>query len=113
MLAGVFSCFKSQVSHINIIFCNIPIFILKKDDKILRTCGFDIVYHLENAEMTPELYHDLINFSFDAFWDLNKPKMHHSLWNYSVHNLSAAFLECLKRLVCCYIYLYILCIFII
>ena len=76
-------------------------------------CYYSAVYHLEKAEMTPELCDDLINFSFDDLWDLNKPKMHDSDWEYvNVHNFSSAFLGCLKRLVCRHIYLCTLHIFI-
>ena len=76
-------------------------------------CFCSTFYHLENAEMTPELCDDLIKFSFDILWDLNKPKMHDSDWEYvNVHNFSPTFLGCLKRLVCHHIYLCILCIFI-
>jgi len=72
----------------------------------LGICYYNIVYHLENAEMTPELCDDLINFSLNDFWDINKSKIAHSGWNYivSTHDFSAAFLECLKRLVCHHIY---------
>ena len=74
-------------------------------------CYYSTVYHLENAEMTPELCDDLINFSFDYLWDFSKPKVHNSVY-VNVRYFCPAFLECLKRLVCRHIYLCILRIFI-
>ena len=72
-------------------------------------CFDDIVYHLENAEMTPELHDDLINFSFNKLWGHWGVKKSDPAWNYvNMHN----FLECLKRLVCHHIYSCVLCIFI-
>jgi len=61
---------------------------------------YSTVYHLDNAEMTPELQDDLINFSFDKLQDV--------LNNYHIQNpdccniyhFAPTFLECLKRLVC-------------
>ena len=68
-------------------------------------CYYNTVYHLENAEMTPELCDDLINFSFDNLWDVIKSRMHESDWEYvTAHNFSPIFLECLKKLVCYRIY---------
>jgi len=76
-------------------------------------CYGSTIYHLENAEMTPELCDDLFNFSFDNIWDVNKPKMYDSDWTYvDVHNFSARLFGCAKRLVCRQIYLCILCVFI-
>ena len=68
-------------------------------------CFYDIVYHLENAEMTPELHDDLVNFSFDNFWNVNNSRD-------IVHGFSVLFLKCLKRLVRYHIYSCVLCIFI-
>jgi hypothetical protein len=64
---------------------------------------YDIVYHLENVEMTPELCDDLTNFSFGNLWDVDK-RMSHESPRANIHNFPPAFLECLKRLVCYHIY---------
>jgi len=37
---------------------------------MMRLGVFGAVYHLENAEMTPELQDNLINFSFDNLQDV-------------------------------------------
>ena len=70
---------------------------------------YEIVYHLENAEMIPELHDDLSHFSFDCFRDVVKERRDD--WKRSVHDFSPRFLECLKRLVCyhcysCVLYIY-------
>jgi len=70
----------------------------------------DIFYHLENAEMTPELCDDLINFSFNNLSDVAKHSSHPN--SYDVHHFAPFFLGCLKKLVCYHIYSCILCIFI-
>jgi hypothetical protein len=70
----------------------------------MRISYYDIIYHLENAEMTPELCDDLINFSFDNLWDVTKFTRHNSDWEYvTAHDFSPTFLGCLKRLVCYHI----------
>ena len=66
---------------------------------------FSTVYHLENAEMTPELQDDLINFSFDNVRDVfenhhtQNPDKYYSIWYFA-----PGFLECLKKLVCDYFF---------
>jgi len=59
------------------------------------------VYHLENAEMTPELQDDLINFSFhnlqDAFKNLHIQDRHSCD---SICYFAPSFLQFLKKLVC-------------
>ena len=60
----------------------------------------DLIYHLDNAEMTPELRHDLINFSFDRLQDVFKQyRKHKEDRHHDVHFFTPRFLECLKRLV--------------
>jgi len=59
---------------------------------------YHIVYHLENAEMTPELRDDLIAFSFDCVQDVLKQK--YDYWIGDIRYFSPRFLECLKKLVC-------------
>jgi len=76
----------------------------------MRISYYDVVYHLQNAEMTPELCDDLINFSFN---NVIKSTIHDSNWEYvTAHDFSPPFLGYLKRLVCHHIYLRIVCIFI-
>jgi len=80
--------------------------------EIVQIGYWDLVYHLDNAEMTPELCHDLINFSFvclrDFVEEINK---RYNCW-YTVHAFVARFLNCLKRLVCSHFYSYVFCILI-
>ena len=71
--------------------------------EILWISYYDIVYHLENVEMTPELYDDLTNFSFDNLWDVDI-RMSHESPRANIHNFPPAILECLKMLVCYHIY---------
>jgi hypothetical protein len=80
--------------------------------EILWICYYNIVYHLENAEMTPELCDDLINFSFNNLSDVTKHNDEPHPMGYNVHYFAPLFLECLQRLVCYHIYSCILCIFI-
>ena len=90
-----------------IISCNIPVLILKiVNVDILWICYRDIVYYLENAEMTPELCDDLTNFSFDNIWDVGISELPDPIWYryYPIHNFSGAILECLKMLVCHHVY---------
>jgi hypothetical protein len=69
LLADVFRSFNPQVSKI--IPRNIPILILKiVDIEISLICYYNIIYHLENAEITPELCDDLITLSFDDLADV-------------------------------------------
>jgi hypothetical protein len=62
---------------------------------------FSTVYHLENAEMTPELQDDLMNFSFDNLRDVFE---NHHIQNpdkyYNLCYFAPSLLECLKKLVC-------------
>jgi len=71
------------------------------DAKIVLSSFEDLVDHLDNAEMTPELCHDLINFSFDCLQDFVKEikKLEHGDVESTVHGYAAYFLGCLKRLV--------------
>jgi len=58
-------------------------------------------YHLQNADMTPELQDDLMNFSFDNLQ--NVLKIYHiqnSDGYYNICYFSHNFLGCLKKLVC-------------
>jgi hypothetical protein len=65
----------------------------------------NIVHNLENAEMTLALCDDLVNFSFDNLWNVKDfPEL--------AQTFPPLLIECLKRLVCYHIYLYVLCIFI-
>ena len=77
--------------------------------------GFDnLVYQLEKADMTPELYDELVNFSFDSLRDVVKEYTKlDNRWERSAHRFSARFLECLKRLVRYHFYSSVLRIFII
>ena len=63
--------------------------------------NWDLIYHLENAEITAELCDELNNFSFTSLQDIVKE---HKKFNDSrvdnVYNFSVRFLECLERLVC-------------
>jgi hypothetical protein len=62
---------------------------------------FGVVYHLENAEMTPELQDDLINFSFDNLQNVfRKFHIHNPDEDYNIYYFSRRFSECLKKLVC-------------
>ena len=58
--------------------------------------------------MTPELYDDLTNFSFDNLWDVDK-RMSHESPRPNIHNFPPAIFECLKMLVCYHIYSFGLC----
>ena len=88
---------------------NIPVLILKTDDGLFLSISHStIVHNLENAEMTPELLDDLVNFSVDDLWNVHE---HYDARNH-VHNFLPALIQCLKKLVCYYIYLCVLCIFI-
>ena len=59
-----------------------------------------MVRHLENAEMTPDLQKDLINFSFDNLWDVFKnDHIQKRSKYYNICYFAARFLECLKKLV--------------
>ena len=60
----------------------------------------DLIHHLDNAEMTPELCHDLINFSFDCLQDfLTKRKKYDGGQYSSIQGVTARYLNSLKRLV--------------
>jgi len=62
---------------------------------------FNTVYHLQNAEMTPELQEDLINFSFHDLQDVFKDvHLQHPQKDYSVCYFAPYFWGCLKKLVC-------------
>jgi len=61
---------------------------------------YDVVHQLEIAEMTPELRHDLTNFSFDCLQDVIQEIQECYPAQYTVHYFSASFLQCLKNLVC-------------
>jgi hypothetical protein len=60
---------------------------------------FATIYYFRNAEMTSELYDDLINFSFnnlqDALKDTQVSKM-----PYSIFAFTPGFLADLRKLVC-------------
>ena len=71
---------------------------------------YETVYHLENAEMTPELRDDLSHFSFACLHDGLQEE--HDGRRLSIHFFPPRFLECLKMLVCYHCYPCILCIFI-
>jgi len=59
-----------------------------------------LVGHLDNAEMTSELCHNLVDFSFDCLHDFFKGyKNNYEDWYYNVHIFTPHFLDCLKRLV--------------
>ena len=70
----------------------------------------DLAHHLDNAEMTPELHHDLINFSFTCLQDCFKErnKCNENPPDYGVHGFTTVFLQCLKRLVRHHFYLCII-----
>ena len=73
----------------------------KKDDLNSSTVLMshqDLIYHLDNAEMTPELYHDLMTFSFNCLWQ-HFVKRYDNGPCFNVHGFTAKFLNCLKRLV--------------
>jgi hypothetical protein len=60
-----------------------------------------VVHHLENAEMPPELQHDLMNFSFDKLQDvLNNYRKQNAPEHCNICYFAPTFLECLKQLVC-------------
>jgi len=62
---------------------------------------YNIVHHLERAEMTPQLLHDLINFSFHDLQDLlENHRMQFSGMRYSIFGFAPRFLEGLQKLVC-------------
>jgi len=67
----------------------------------MRLVVFCTVYHLENAEMTPELQDDLINFSFHNIQDAFKIfRTQHRHSCHSICYFTPSFLQCLKKLVC-------------
>ena len=71
---------------------------------------YDFGYHLENAEMTPELCDDLGHFSFDCLQDVLKGEPESRIGG--IHYFSPRFLKCLKKLVCYHCYSCVCCIFI-
>ena len=80
----------------------------------MRIGLYNLGYHLENAEMTPELRDRLINFSFDSLQDVVKEsKQFDDDWVRFAHDFSTQFLEGLKRLVRYHFYSCVLHIFII
>jgi hypothetical protein len=74
---------------------------------------YNTTYHFDNAEMTPELCDDLINFSFNSLQDVFKNRQ---IWNpdetYNILTFLPPFLMALKRLslVCYGRHSHILCI---
>jgi len=62
---------------------------------------YNTPYHLQNAEMTPELRDDLINFSFENLRDVFKNSQ---IWSpdgtYNILTFFPPFLMALKKLVC-------------
>ena len=74
----------------------------------------NLVYQLDNAEMTPELCHDMNNFSFYCLLDVIKEfQKHDKNWNrgLTVHLFTPRFLKCLKRLVRYHFYSCVLLVF--
>ena len=71
LLVDVFSCFSAPVSEIvpPIIFAFL---FLKASMEILIFVFYNTVWHLENAEMTPELHDDLTDLSLDNLRDFSK-----------------------------------------
>jgi len=62
---------------------------------------YDIVYHLEKAEMTPQLHDDLVKFSFYDLQDLlENHRVKVSGMPYSIFEFAPRFLEGLQKLVC-------------
>jgi len=114
LLAGVFRFFNSRVSKIIHDNTPHPYSETEANVDIVLIGYYNIVHHLKNADMTPELRDDLINFSFDSLQDvIREHKESSKNWIGSVHNLSVPFLACLKRLVRYHFYLCVLQIFII
>jgi len=80
---------------------------------IYRIAYVDLVYHLDNAEMTPELCHDLTYFSFDCLQDVIQGiKKCRDGSFYSLHFLTPPFIEHLKRLVRYHFFSCVLCVLI-
>ena len=93
LLIDVFSCFSAPVSEIvpPIIFAFL---FLKASMEILIFVFYNTVWHLENAEMTPELHDDLTDLSLNNLRDFFKITYPNRLRNFIV-----CFLNCLKKLV--------------
>ena len=80
----------------------IPVLIRKIENvKMIWFGYYNTPYHFQNAEMTPELRDDLINFSFDNLQDVFE---NCQIWSpdrtYSVLTFLPLFLIALKKLVC-------------
>ena len=93
-------------------FHNISILIYNKEYVKTTWLGFFCtVDHLENAEMTPELRDDLINFSIDNLQNVMKElHLQNADGSYSICYFCPHFLECLKKLVCHHLCSLVLCI---
>lgn len=73
---------------------------------------FNTVYHLGNAELTPELHIDLINFSFNNRHNIFKnARIQNPSSGYSIYDFAPPFLQCLKELVWHHLHPHLLCIF--
>ena len=69
LLASVFGHFNLGVSKIvNPSYSHSNFY--KENDLILWFCFHSTAYHIKNAEIAPELHHDLISFSFDKLQDV-------------------------------------------
>ena len=83
-----------------------------ENDEWMSIGFYDIVHHLEKAEMTPQLLDDLVNFSFHVLQDLlENHRIKVSGMRYSIFDFAPCFLEGLQKLVRLHFHLPILCIF--